>query len=448
MTTDLLIPADTGQDGLPVLSWSVEQVPDQTDLLAVLPAGVADGELLAWVGGPDRPDSPALVGWGTAIEAVFGGPAPLAAAAAWWTRVCARAVRAPATGGGPQDAGPDAGFDAGGGPIAFVSAAFSPDSARGTLVRIPAVVLRRDAGTTTLLRCSAGDALPDRPVLRRSPLPAPAGPPAISDGELDGAGWSSAVSAVVEGLRAGAARKVVLARQLRARLPGDLDLRRPLRLLDRDYPSCWTYAVDGLFGATPELLAKRSGSTVTSRVLAGTVRREGDGTVSADALAHSAKDRDEHRIAAQSVAHVLRRRCTDVGLVGPRLLELPNVLHLATDLTATLAPGDRGAGALLSLAGDLHPTAAVGGTPRAAALALIAAAEGFDRGRYGAPVGWIDARGDGELGLALRCGQLDPDDPRCVTLYAGAGIVEGSDPAAELAETDAKFLPVIGALSG
>lgn len=442
MTTDLLLPADTGRHGFGVLTWAVEQVPDEPDLLAVLPTEMADPDLLAWVGGPARADSPALVGWGTAAEAVFVGPAQLAAAARWWTGVCAGAVRS----------GPDGAADgepaAVAGPIAFLSAAFSPDSTRGTLLRIPAVVLARVAGSTVLLRCTAGDVLPGRPVLRRSQLPAASGPPVISDGELDGTAWSAAVSAVVDRLRTGAARKVVLARELRARLPRDLDLRRPLRLLDRDYPSCWTYAVDGLFGATPELLAKRAGSTVTSRVLAGTVRREGDGTVSASALEHSAKDRDEHRIAAQSVAHVLRRRCSDVGLVGPRLLTLPNVLHLATDLTATLAPADRGPGALLALAGELHPTAAVGGTPREPALELIAAAEGFDRGRYGAPVGWIDASGDGELGLALRCGQVDPADPRRVTLYAGAGIVEGSDPAAELAETDAKFLPVIGALSG
>jgi menaquinone-specific isochorismate synthase len=437
VTADLLVSADPRQGAVPRLCWAAEVLPDVPDLLAALPPDIDDLGLLAWVGGPAREDSPALVGWGNAAEAVFGGPEPLTAAAQWWAGVIDAAV---AAGTASLELA---------GPIAFVSAAFAPDSARGTVVRVPAVVLRRIAGATVLVRCArVGDHLPEVPVLGQAALPAAAGAPVVSDGELDGTAWSAAVSAVVERLRDGAARKVVLARQLRARLPADLDLRRPLRLLDRDYPSCWTYAMDGLFGATPELLARRSGTTVTSRVLAGTIRREGDGTVSADALAHSAKDRDEHRIAAQSVAHILRRRCSDVGLVGPRLLELPNVLHLATDLTATLTPRDRGVGALLSLAGDLHPTAAVGGTPRAAALELIAAAEGFDRGRYGAPVGWIDASGDGELGLALRCGQLDPDDRRCVTLYAGAGIVEGSDPAAELAETDAKFLPVLGALSG
>lgn len=436
MTADLLLPAEPGQQAPTALTWTAERFPDVPDLLAVLPPGIDPG-LLAWVGGPERAASPALVGWGSAAEAVFAGPAPLAAAAAWWTGVVDAAVAA-----GSEVTGVS-------GPVAFVSAAFAPDSPRGTVVRVPAVVLRRVAGATVLIRCAAaGEELPGRPTPGRSPLPPAAGAPVVSDGELDATAWAVAVAAVVGRLRAGAARKVVLARQLRARLPADLDLRRPLRLLHRDYPSCWTYTVDGLFGATPELLARRSARTITSRVLAGTVRRDGDGTVSAEALVHSAKDRDEHRIAAQSVAHVLRRRCTDVGLVGPRLLELPNVLHLATDLTATLTPADRGAGALLSLAGDLHPTAAVGGTPRAAALELIAAAEGFDRGRYGAPVGWIDASGDGELGLALRCGQLDPGDPRCVTLVAGAGIVEGSDPAAELAETDVKFLPVLGALSG
>lgn len=467
---------------VPRLRVVVERVEHVADLLAAFPADAADTDLLAWV----RHDR-GVVGWGTAAAAEFAGRGRLDAAADWWSRcsdmvqlsldsgaVHTGAVEAPGGAEPPVDtaagrppagdppagpAGPGAGDGAsprgsGGGleatgPVAFVSAAFSEDSAASTLVRVPAVALVHRGGGTVLVRTAAGtDPLPPRPVLAAAPLPAAAGRPVFTDGHLDARGWTAAVAAVVVRLRSGEARKAVLARELRARLPAPVDLRRPLRLLARDYPSCWVYAVDGLFGATPELLLRRSGDAVASRVLAGTVRRGPDADTSGTELASSAKDRDEHRLAAQSVAHVLRRRCEDVGLTGPYLLELPNVLHLATDLSASLAAGDRGPGALLSIAGQLHPTAAVGGTPRAAALALLTAAEGFDRGRYGAPVGWIDAAGDGELGLALRCGQLDPADPRVVTLYAGAGIVAESDPAAELAETDAKFLPVRGALGG
>lgn len=457
------VPFDTA---VPALRVTVERVEHVTDLLAVLPADVVDADLLAWVR-----HGRGVVAWGTAATAGFRGRGRLEAAADWWSR-CAGRVRltvdptpgggepagvvapgsaaashAAAAGGGDRD-GSGADLEATG-PVAFVSAAFAEDSAATTLVRVPAVALVHRDGGTVLVRSAAGtDPLPPRPVLAAAPLPASAGPPVFTDGHLDAAAWTAAVAAVVARLRAGEARKVVLARELRAVVPGPLDLRRPLRLLARDYPSCWVYAVDGLFGATPELLLRRTGGTVASRVLAGTVRRGPDADTSATELTSSAKDRDEHRLAAQSVAHVLRLRCEDVGLTGPHLLELPNVIHLATDLVATLSAADREPGALLSIAGQLHPTAAVGGTPRAAALALLAAAEGFDRGRYGAPVGWIDAGGDGELGLALRCGQLAPGDPRVVTLYAGAGIVAESDPAAELAETDAKFLPVRGALTG
>jgi len=445
---------------VPRLRVVVEQVEHVADLLAAFPADAADTDLLAWV----RHDR-GVVGWGTAAAAEFGGHGRLDAAADWWSRcadlvqlssdtalVEAAAVDAPAGLSGAGHAGRPRGSGAGleaTGPLAFVSAAFSEDSTTSTLVRVPAVALvHRDGGTVLVRTASGAEPLPARPVLTAAALPAGAGRPVFTDGHLDARAWTGAVAAVVGRLRGGEARKVVLARELRARLPAPVDLRRPLRLLARDYPSCWVYAVDGLFGATPELLLRRSGDAVASRVLAGTVRRGPDADTSGTELASSAKDRDEHRLAAQSVAHVLRRRCEDVGLTGPYLLELPNVLHLATDLSASLAAADRGPGALLSIAGQLHPTAAVGGTPRAAALALLTAAEGFDRGRYGAPVGWIDAAGDGELGLALRCGQLDPADPRVVTLYAGAGIVAESDPAAELAETDAKFLPVRGALGG
>jgi menaquinone-specific isochorismate synthase len=127
---------------------------------------------------------------------------------------------------------------------------------------------------------------------------------------------------------------------------------------------------------------------------------------------------------------------------SPFVLHLANVMHLATDVTGVLADGTTS----LELAADLHPSAAVCGTPTEAAASLIASIEGMDRDRYAGPVGWMDAGGDGEWGIALRCARLDAEDPRSARLFAGCGIVAGSDPRAELAESAAKLLPMREAL--
>jgi menaquinone-specific isochorismate synthase len=129
---------------------------------------------------------------------------------------------------------------------------------------------------------------------------------------------------------------------------------------------------------------------------------------------------------------------------APYVLELPNVLHLATDVTGVAHPG----ASALALAAALHPTAAVCGTPTDAARSAIAELEQLDRERYAGPVGWIDASGDGEWAIALRCGQISETDPRQIRLFAGCGIVAGSDPGEELAESNAKLVPMRDALSG
>ena len=127
----------------------------------------------------------------------------------------------------------------------------------------------------------------------------------------------------------------------------------------------------------------------------------------------------------------------------PFVLHLPNVMHLATDVTGVLADG----ASSLALAEALHPSAAVCGTPTAIADRVIADLEGMDRRRYAGPVGWIDASGDGEWGIALRTGEVDPGDPSRMRLFAGCGIVAGSDPEAEVAESDAKLVPMRDALT-
>jgi menaquinone-specific isochorismate synthase len=211
----------------------------------------------------------------------------------------------------------------------------------------------------------------------------------------------------------------------------------------------WTFHVDGLFGATPEMLVRRERGLVTSRVLAGTIRRTGDDErdlALAAALARSSKDLEEHEYAVRSVADALAPHCTSMNVPeSPFVLHLPNVMHLATDVAGVVHDADDSRATSLDLAAALHPSAAVGGTPTEVAKDLIGEIERMDRGRYAGPVGWMDAAGDGEWGIALRSAEVDG---RTVRLFAGCGVVASSDPAAELAEAQAKFVPVRDAVSG
>ncbi|HNO40472.1 MAG TPA: chorismate-binding protein, partial [Marmoricola sp.] len=158
-------------------------------------------------------------------------------------------------------------------------------------------------------------------------------------------------------------------------------------------------------------------------------------------LARSSKDLEEHEYAVRSVAEALQPHCTSMNVPEvPFVLHLPNVMHLATDVAGVV---DSLGANVLELADALHPSAAVGGTPTKLAIDLIDQIEGMDRGRYAGPVGWIDANGDGEFGIALHSAQLSGNRAR---LFAGCGIVANSDPEAELAESQAKFVPVRDAL--
>jgi menaquinone-specific isochorismate synthase len=260
---------------------------------------------------------------------------------------------------------------------------------------------------------------------------------------LDEAGYRSAVATAVSKIRAHDLSKVVLARELSAQLPLESDVRRALVELALGYPDCWTFAVDGLVGSSPETLVRVHHGTVTARVLAGTRSRGRDGAAdnaSAAALAASVKDQDEHRFAVSSVLDALRPHSADLAASDlPFTLKLPNLWHLATDIAGTLSDG----ASSLDLADALHPTAAVAGTPTVEAVALIRDLEPFDRGRYAGPVGWVGGDGDGEWAIALRCAQLT--DTGSLTAYAGAGIVADSDPATEYAETTMKFRPIVEA---
>jgi menaquinone-specific isochorismate synthase len=183
-------------------------------------------------------------------------------------------------------------------------------------------------------------------------------------------------------------------------------------------------------------------------VLAGTLRRSGDPNEDlrrGAELARSIKDVEEHGYGVRSVVDALALHCTEVEVPSaPFVLELRNVMHLATDVRGVVGDGATS----LQLIASLHPSAAVCGSPTEVALELIREIEGLDRGRYAGPVGWTDAAGDGEWGIALRCAEVDPADPRRLRLFAGCGIVAGSQPLHELAESNAKLVPMRDALQG
>lgn len=401
---------------------------DPGDLLALLPDSATD-PATAWVRNGDG-----LVGWGVAAVVRPSGPDRFAHARAWWVEQVATAV--------VRD---EVGLP-GTGLVCFGSFAFADHTGDSVLV-VPEVVVGRRGGRAWVTTTSAG-ALTTPPAIGPVDEPDPPSGVTFSDGAMSGAGWELVVAEAVRRINAGDLEKVVLARDLVATADEDVDVRWPLRRLAESYPMCWTFHVDGLFGATPEMLVRRERGLVTSRVLAGTIRRTGDDErdlALAATLARSSKDLEEHEYAVRSVADALEPHCSSMNVPeAPFVLHLPNVMHLATDVAGvTHETGD--VASSLTLAEALHPSAAVGGTPTKVAQALITEIEGMDRGRYAGPVGWMDAAGDGEWGIALRSAEVDGARVR---LFAGCGIVADSDPEAELAEAQAKFVPVRDALAG
>ena len=252
--------------------------------------------------------------------------------------------------------------------------------------------------------------------------------------------WRAMVEAALAAIDDGQLEKVVLAREVIVEADTPFDLPDIVRRLVSQQPGCFVYASDGLVGASPELLVRRIGDEVESLPVAGTAVADGD-DASLRALAASVKDHREHRFVVDAIVEALEECCTelDAGSV-PEVAVFGHVAHLATRVSGRLRVP---APSALELARRLHPSPAVGGTPRAAAIEAIRALEGFDRGRYAGPVGWVDARGNGEWAIALRGAQLDGTRAR---LVAGAGIVTGSEPDAEWAETQAKLEPMLRAL--
>jgi menaquinone-specific isochorismate synthase len=411
------------EQGLTATTRRLGQTPDLLPLAGV-PDGIvwqSAGVALAGVGVAHRIDLPGGLG---DADGLARAHAELAAI------VADDEVRRPGTGA-----------------VALGALPFDP-AAPGTLV-VPRTLWGRDADGAWVTVVGAPGADPD-------PLPAPPSeataptapaPDAFSlTPSMPQCEWQEVVAEAVTRIHAGALDKVVLARRV------DVEANRPflvaevLGRLGVLYPSCMLFFVDGFLGASPELLVGRRGRSVESRPLAGTVARSGD-TVSDDVLVArlmaSDKERWEHRLVIDTLAAALAPLCEHLDVPErPEVLGLRNVSHLATVVRGSLLPADPLPSAL-DLVAAVHPTPAVGGIPTKEALAQLQATEGFDRGRYAGPVGWLDARGDGDFALGIRSATVDGAH---ASMYAGVGVVSGSEPAAELAETQLKLQALLAAL--
>ncbi len=383
-----------------------------------------------------------IVGLGETLRIETSGHDRVVDAAAAWTSLAADAdiddrVGLPGTG-----------------LVAFGAFAFADQSESTSVLVVPELVLGIREGrawVTRIALATGDDEAADAAASEVLEIPEPAPRRRVprvtfSPGAVPPEQYQAAVAEAVRRIDAGDLEKVVLARQLLGELQEEDGLRATINRLAEDYPDTWVYAVDGLIGASPETLVRVDHGTVSARVLAGTTAR-GAGEASdrerAAALAASAKDLAEHALAVASAVKRLEPHTARLDASPePFTLQLPNLWHLATDLKGTLGDGSSS----LDLVQAVHPTAAVAGTPRRVALKVLAELEGFDRGRYAGPVGWIDGDGDGEWAIALRCAQVAPDGT--VAAYAGCGIVHDSVPADELAETVMKFRPIVEAFGG
>ena len=388
-----------------------------------IPELSGDQELTSWVRGGDG-----LIGIGIYKRHVVKGSNRFAEARKWWrNEISTMEIHNNVHGTGT-------------GPILFSS--FSFDSAEESILVIPQVVIGQRNGKSWITWIGAKP----QPGLQKAAMEKSA--LNLNWSGSNGDVWQDRVARAVEKIKGNQLEKVVLARFATATTNTSINPRNLLRELANEYPSTWVYSNTGLVGATPELLVRLSKSLVTSRILAGTIRKTGDDErdlALAGSLARSSKDLEEHEYAVRSVADALAPLCSSTNVPeSPFVLHLSNVMHLATDVTGVLSDNSSPAD-IFDLVARLHPSAAVCGTPTEIAQRTIDEIEGISRGRYGGPIGWIDANGDGELGIALRCGQIS-GDAKSIRIYAGCGIVAGSDPEREYAESQAKLLPMRSAL--
>ena len=408
---------------------------------------------------PDR-DGFALAGLGVAHEAVSRGPGRFADL----VEECAAVIR------GRVSVEPDT-LPAGAGPVWTGGFAFDPtgggaapwSSFPPALLVVPELSLLRTGGLTFLTLSAVvapgepGSAVRARlerrlASLHHSPLPMldphPSGATRITSATAPRA-YEQSVAAATDRIRKGELDKVVLAREVTVEAPSAHDPGALFGALRELFTSCFCFCAgssEGAFlGASPELLVRRRGASAASVALAGSIRRSADPAVDdhlGEQLLHSAKDRREHEIVAHRIERALAQRSVWVEAEDePSLVKVANIQHLATPVHAQLAEPL----SPIELAALLHPTPAVGGEPGGLALEAIAELEDLDRGWYAGPVGWMDAAEDGEFCVALRSALLRD---RTAHLFAGAGIVADSDPAAELAETELKLEALLPLLAG
>jgi isochorismate synthase len=442
---------------VPVLAAITVEAPAGLDPMAVVACGRVAGEPWSVYEQRDR-DGQVLATLGAVEVLEASGPGRFAAVASAWADLTADAVCDLGVG---QEAE---------GIVATGGFAFAPDGSTAPAwdgfapasLHVPLVALSGRAGrvrATVAVRVGAGDdpAVVVDAALARVDALTVAHPPLLDPdpvararvvSALPPAHYEQAVARSVERIRAGEFEKIVLAREVQVTGRATPDPAAILGVMREAYAGCCVLAVgrgDRTFiAATPELLVRRAGNRVATLALAGTTGRSSDPAVEvhlAEHLLRSAKDRDEHAIVVRRIVD----RLDDVAIwtthpPQPEVVQAASAQHLATPIRAHLASSV----GVLDLVERLHPTPAVGGFPEADALPLIPATEGMDRGWYAGPVGWIDAAGDGDFSVALRSALLEPETARC---FAGVGVVAGSDPASELAETEVKLQALLPLLS-
>jgi isochorismate synthase len=446
--------ARSGAPALVSVTCALAQPADPT---AVVAASRRPGEPWFCLEQPDR--SGAAVGaLGSVLALEAGGPDRFSRLADRWRAVAGAAL---------ADAGDGPG---GAGLVAIGGFAFDPTGGESPAWRgfapasliVPELSLARHDGRawmTVNVEVAADDTVADALArvhrrlaeLRETPLPlldpAPVGAYEVVS-PMPPAHYEEAVARAVQRIAGGEFEKVVLAREVDVHAPVAHDPAAVFGLLREAFASSFVYAVgrgDATFiGASPELLIRREGQRASTVALAGSARRSADPAVDdhlGEQLRRSDKEREENAIVARRIARTLRPHSVWVTAAEePVVVQVANIQHLARPIRAQL----RSSIDAVELAGCLHPTPAVGAEP-AAALEVIPALEGFDRGWYAGPVGWTDAAGDGEFLVALRCALLRDRLARC---YAGCGIVRESDPVAELAETEVKLQVMLPALTG
>lgn len=334
------------------------------------------------------------------------------------------------------------------GPVALGALPFHP-GAPAELV-VPALVVGHDAGGAWVTTVGTDEAPPPDPAavpVEALTAPATTGPGPGSfhvESARPPAEWCDAVAAATARIADGDLDKVVLAREVRVRADAPFDVAAVLRRLSLGFPGCFLWSLDGFLGASPELLVGREGAEVRSQPMAGTAPRRGDPDADADAVARlraSPTYRHEHQVTIDAVYDGLLPFCSFLDFEAePSVVALPNVTHLATTVSGRLSspPAD-----VVDLVAALHPTPAVCGRPREAALAAIAELEGFDRGPYAGAVGWTDRAGNGTWAVAIRSAVVRGAEAR---VFGGNGIVADSDPATELIETRAKLQAMLSVL--